>query len=152
MKQLLQRPHARLLLLFLCSLFLLNAGRASAQRSERIHTIKVGYLTDRLKLSTDQASSFWPVYDAYEAELRNTRKTFRRSQRDAQAPANDAEARRVIDDNLEYQEAVLGINKRYRDRFLKVITPTQLATLYEAERDFRKMLLQQLRERKDGGN
>lgn len=128
--------------------FMSGISAAAQDRGERIHAIKVGYLTDRLKLTPGQATTFWPVYDAYNAETRSTRKTFRQNLRESGAPANDAQARTMIDDNLEYQEAILAINKKYRDRFLKVITATQLATLYEAERDFRKLLLQQLKDRK----
>lgn len=115
---------------------------------ERIHAIKMGYLTDRLHLTPAQAASFWPVYDEYEEELKNARQAFRRSYKGGGAADNDAEANRFIDDNLDLQEQMLAINRKYKDRMLKVISPQQLATLYEAERDFKKLLLQQLRERR----
>jgi hypothetical protein len=148
MKQFFLRNSAPILTFLLTCLLMTGAGTAFAQRNERIHAIKVGYLTDRLKLSAEQAATFWPVYDAYEAEARATRRQFRQSQQQQGQPANDEQATRQIDDNLDYQEAILAINKRYRDRFLKVISPTQLATLYDAERDFRKLLLQQLKDRR----
>lgn len=148
MKQLFLRIRANLKFLAL-TLLVMSAGTAFAQRGERIHAIKVGYLTERLKLSPEQAASFWPVYDAYEAEVKKTRVSFRMNQRQG-APANETEATKQIDDNLQYQEALLAINKRYRDRFLKVISATQLATLYDAERDFRRILVQQLRARRRG--
>jgi hypothetical protein len=113
---------------------------------ERVRAIKMGYLTDRLHLTPVQAASFWPVYDDYEGELRNARQSFRQKYREG-AGENDAAANRFIDDNLDFQEQVLTINKKYKNRMLKVISPQQLATLYEAERDFRKLLLQQLRRR-----
>lgn len=115
--------------------------------AERIHAIKVGYLTDRLKLTPEQAAAFWPVYDRYEAELRNARRTFREKYRRG-AAEDDAEANRYIEDQLDFQEQVLAINRKYKERMLQVISPQQLATLYEAERDFKKLLLQQLQERR----
>jgi hypothetical protein len=113
----------------------------------RVHAIKMGYLTDRLHLTPVQAASFWPVYDDYEGEMRDVRQTFRQKYRSG-ATDNDAAANRFIDDNLDFQEQMLAINRKYKDRMLKVISPQQLATLYEAERDFKKLLLQQLRERR----
>lgn len=115
---------------------------------ERIHAIKIGYLTDRLHLTPTQAAAFWPVYDDYEGEVRDARKAFREKYRNNQVD-NNSEANQFIDDNLDFQEQMLAINRKYKDRMLKVISPQQLATLYEAERDFKKLLLQQLRERRE---
>jgi Spy/CpxP family protein refolding chaperone len=117
-------------------------GRAG----ERIHAIKVGYLTDRLKLTPEQAAAFWPVYNRYESEVREAKRAFRQKYRGG--AADEAEANEYIDDQLDYQQQVLAINRRYKDRMLAIISPQQLAALYEAERDFRKLLLQQLRERR----
>ncbi len=134
-------------LLLLC----LSLCAQPGQRAERIHAIKIGYLTDRLHLTTTQAATFWPVYDEYEGELKGARKAFRQKYRNGAGTETDAEAGRFIEDNLDFQEDALAINRMYKDRMLKVISPQQLATLYEAERDFKKLLLQQLRERRGGG-
>jgi len=118
-----------------------------ARGGERIHAIKVGYLTDRLQLTPAQAAAFWPIYENYEADLRDARRVFREQYRRGTAEDN-AEANRVIEDHLDYQQQVLAINRKYKDRMLQVISPQQLATLYEAERDFKKLLLLQLRGRR----
>ena len=123
-------------------------GNRMGQAGERIHAIKVGYLTERLHLTPVQAATFWPVYDEREAEMRDARKAFREKYRDGNVD-NDEEANRFIDDNLDFQEQALSINRRYKDRMLKIISPQQLATLIEAERDFKKLLLQQLRQRRE---
>jgi hypothetical protein len=121
----------------------------TGRRAERIHAIKVAYLTDRLSLSSSQAATFWPVYDSYESEIRDARRSFMQKYRKGGASENDADSRQFIEDNLDFQEQALGINRKYKDQFLKIITPQQLATLYEAERDFKKLLLQQLRQRRE---
>lgn len=128
-----------------------HAQPGRGQRGERIHAIKVGYLTDRLHLTSEQSSAFWPVYNEYEAEIRSARQAFRQKYRNGAGTETDAEAGQFIEDNLNFQEQAIGINRKYKDRMLKVISPQQLATLYEAERDFKKLLLQQLRERRSGG-
>ena len=38
----------------------------------------------------------------------------------------------------------MAIKKKYKDEFLKVISPEQLADLYRAERGFKEMLLREL--------
>ena len=59
------------------------------------------------------------------------------------------EAMRSIDDDIEMQEKMLELRKKYKEEFLKVISPKQLATLVESEREFKKLLLQQLKERRE---
>lgn len=134
-----------ILMLLLASLGLHAQPRGRA--GERIHAIKIGYLTDRLKLTPQQAASFWPVYDRYEADIRDAKRSFRQKYRGG-AAADDAEANQYIEDQLDYQQQLLAINRKYKDQMLEIISPQQLAALYEAERDFRKLLLQQLRERR----
>ena len=117
-------------------------------RAERVQAIKIGYLTDKLQLTSSQATAFWPVYNEYQRDLRQARRAFRQKYRNADVQESNAEASRFIEDNLDFQEQAIAIKRKYKDRLLKVISAQQLATLYEAERDFKKLLLQQLREKR----
>ena len=53
-------------------------------------------------------------------------------------------ARQAVDDNLDYQQAIIDLKRKYNDRFLNIISPRQLADLYIAEREFRQILLKRL--------
>src|SRR5687768_4007221 len=44
---------------------------------ERVEAMKVGFLTQRLSLDTEEAKVFWPVYDKYQEELEALRKSRR---------------------------------------------------------------------------
>lgn len=140
------------LLLILLIIAGATAGFAQPQkdRFERIHAAKVSYITDRLNLSSDQAARFWPVYNQYEDAIRSLRKSYFDKYGQGQGKnLNDAESRKYIDDNLNFQEAQLNLKRKYKDEFLKVLTPQQLAQLYQAERDFKGLLLQQLKEKNE---
>jgi len=129
-----------------------NSGFAQPQkdRFERIHAAKVSYITDRLNLSSDQAARFWPVYNQYEDAIRSLRKSYFDKYGQGQGKnLSEAESRKYIDDNLNFQEAQLNLKRKYKDEFLKVLTPQQLAQLYQAERDFKGLLLQQLKEKNE---
>ncbi|XZF16023.1 hypothetical protein ACTHGU_07785 [Chitinophagaceae bacterium MMS25-I14] len=124
------------------------------KRFERIHAAKIGYITDRLHLSSDQATKFWPMYNQYEEEQKSLRKNFfEKYKRDKNAaPRSEAVSRQYIDDNLDYQEALLKLKRRYKDDFLRIISPQQLAELYQAEREFKEMLLDKLQDGPHGGD
>jgi len=121
---------------------------AQGRGGERIHAIKVGFITDRLNLSSEQATRFWPVYNQYENDKTAARRAFRQEYQQAKTTGKLNDPEQFIDDNLDYQQQLLDLNKSYKSAFLKVISAQQLARLYEAERDFKKMLLQQLRNRR----
>lgn len=140
-------------LVYIITIILATCSYSFAQpreRMERIHAIKVGFITDKVHLTSDQAAKFWPVYNRYEDEMRGLRKRFFDKYPKEQGSADEEKSRQFIEDNLEYQEAKLNISKKYKAEFLKVISAQQLAGLYEAERDFKRMLIQQLKERRGG--
>jgi hypothetical protein len=124
-----------------------------AHAGERIHAIKVAYVTDRLHFTSDQSSRFWPVYNRYEQDVRSARKQFvEKYAKTSPGQADDATSRQFIDDNLDYQQEVLNIRRKYNDEFLKVLSPQQVMQLYKTEREFNQLLIQQLKEKQNNRN
>ncbi len=123
------------------------------QPMERIHAAKMAYITDRLHLSEDQAGNFVPLYNEYDNEIRTTRRNFFSKYGGVNpADADDATALQAVDDNLDYQQEVIEIKRKYNERFLKIISPQQLADLNKSEREFKQLLLQRLKQQHNGGN
>ncbi len=130
---------------YIVLILLLTTATAFAQprqKFERIHAIKVAYITDKVQLTSEQAAEFWPVYNRFEDELFSTRRKYIKNVDDIETAKDD----------LELQQEMLDIRKKYQREFLKIISEQQLNELYIAEREFKKMLLQQLKARRDGGD
>jgi hypothetical protein len=128
-------------------------AQPSHKEIERIRAIKAAFLTDRLDLSSSQAERFFPIYRSYENEQMGIRKDFFEKYRDADHNnklSDEAISKQYIEDNLDYQEDELAIKRKYKDEFLKVISAQQLADLYKAERDFKRMLLNRMKEKHPG--
>jgi hypothetical protein len=121
----------------------------AGERAQRVQSIKVGYITQKLHLTEDQAKNFWPIYNSYEDELRIARKAFMEKHPEARRADTTTKSTQFIEDHLALQQQVLDLRMKYKDRLLKVITADQLADLYEAERDFRALLVEQLRKQKE---
>jgi hypothetical protein len=96
---------------------------------ERIQALKVAFITQKLHLTTAEAEKFWPVYNQYDNEIMQVR-------------ANNRDG-----DVIEKEQKVLDIRKKYRSSFEKILGPQRLNDLYNAESDFRKILIQRLKER-----
>ena len=61
----------KLLLIFILSISIVgfsqehNKERKFKQSREKIEAAKIGYLTNKLDLTSEQAQKFWPVYNEY---------------------------------------------------------------------------------------
>ncbi len=122
------------------------------QPMERIHAAKMAYITDRLRLSEEQAGNFVPLYNEYDNEIRATRHNYFSKYGGVNpAESDDATALQAIDDNLDYQADVIDIKRKYNERFLKIITPQQLADLNRSEREFKQILVQRLKQHQNNG-
>ncbi|MCO5286256.1 MAG: hypothetical protein M9898_07585 [Chitinophagaceae bacterium] len=84
-------------------------------------------MTERLQLTSSEAQQFWPVYQSYQNEVKGLR------------------ADRKDGDILENEEKLLAIKKKYRPSFEKVIGADKTSRLYQAEKDFRTVLIKRLR-------
>ena len=138
----------RSLLLLLLAVLISATTFAQSRKGERIHALKVSFITNKMELSSDQAERFWPVYNKYEQDVRTTRKQYLTQGKARNRKMTDAEARQYVENNLDFQEAVIDLKRRYKEQFLKVISAQQLANLYTAEREFKQMLIQKLRDKK----
>src|SRR5579872_6499563 len=122
-------------------IILITVSTSFAQQrrpNERIHAAKIAYITDRLHLTAEQSGNFIPLYNEFEHEIWETRQAFFKKYGGPDpGNADDATYRQYIDDNLDYQQQVIEIKRKYNDRFLKILSAPQLADLPKAEREFR---------------
>lgn len=140
-------------LMLLCILFSTAsawAQRPSGEEMQKIQDAKIAIITNRLNLSPEQATGFWPVYNEYS----HKRKDIHRAQRKI---INDKKAEGKTDDQVlnnlkevqDLKQKELDLEKEYQNRFLKVISASQVIELYKAERTFNDMLIQRLKQRKE---
>ena len=100
-------------------------------RSEKIQSLKIAFITQKLELTADEAQKFWPVYNRYETEIRQAYK-------DSKAGDGDA---------IDNEEKVLNVKKKYRIEFIKVIGPPKTNILFNSEREFRGVLMRHLKDK-----
>lgn len=119
---------------------------------EQMRTEKIGFLTERLALTPEEAQVFWPVYNAYEKEMmeagkavRDARKALRpaKEQKD-QAEPSEKEVKARIDDYLKALKAEAEIKAKYNGQFMKVLPAVKVAKLYMVEEHFQNKMLREM--------
>ena len=120
------------------------------ERADRVQAAKVAYITTKLNLNTQQAQQFWPIFNEFEAGRKKIRKQLKQLRIDnALGTKTDAEITTSIKKMFTLRQEELDLEKSYSDKFLKVISPTQLADFYRSEKEFTQLLIQRLGGRDD---
>ena len=144
----LQYSFFLLLLVSFFSINSVNAQQRSEEEMKRIQDAKVAIITNRLNLTPEQSTGFWPVYNEYSQKRRDIHRAQRKIINDKKAEGKTDE--QVLNNLTEVQDLKqkeLDLEKEYQNRFLKVISANQVIELYKAERTFNDMLIQRLKQR-----
>ena len=92
-----------------------------------LESYKIGWLTRRLALTPDEAQKFWPIYEQYSKEVRQAYQVFR----------NDK-------NEIQLEESLLNIKKKYSVEFLKAIKPGKINDFFLAEKEFNEMVRREM--------
>lgn len=121
------------LLLLLTSFLLINFTYAQPnQRDEKIEALRVAFISRQLQLSSEEAKGFWPVHDAYQKDIQKLM----------------IEHRNKKGDEIELEEKLLEVRKRYKPEFLKSISEEKFNKFLRVERDFREIIRKELEKRR----
>lgn len=124
----------------------LQAQHPRAQKEERIRAVKVAFITDALQMTSEEAQQFWPIYNEFEAKKKELRKSSRLEKR--ATDLTEQEAEQLIASHFENQEKQLQLERNYFERFKQVLSARQLVKLHLAERNFKRKLVERVRERR----
>ena len=123
---------------------------AMAQKGERLEAMKIGFITERLNLSSDEAKIFWPVYNKFTEDLKKLRQSTKGkiAEEMSEMPAmTDAEAEKVLNDMVSFKINEAELLKKYATEFKKVLPVKKVVLLFKAENDFKRELLKKLSQR-----
>jgi len=132
------------ILLFAISFFSFLSMNAQ-DGNDKIESMKIGFLTKRLQLTTEEAQKFWPVYNQYDAEKKQVRQSTIGAIKDMKDDGDftNAEAEQAITKYIEFKAKDLDLTKKYVIEFRKILPATKIAKLVTAEEHFKKMLMKQ---------
>ncbi|HEY5690093.1 MAG TPA: hypothetical protein VIS49_01435 [Cyclobacteriaceae bacterium] len=117
---------------------------------ERIEAARIGLISERLGLTPEQAERFWPVYREFTRKRGELIGEFRNAQRETGPDNKDPEKQRaLVELGLKIKQRQLDLEKDYSRRMMDVISAQQILNLRNAEKEFQRMILNQLQQRRD---
>lgn len=112
-----------------------SQGQQKEPTAGVLETMKIGFITNRLNLTPEEAQKFWPIYKLYTNEVRQAYMIYR----------NDR-------NELGLEESLLNIRKKYSVEFLKAIPPPKINDFFRAEKDFNIFVTNERRRRQEQQN
>jgi len=124
-------------------------ARNQPDRRQKIETYKIGFITEKLNLTPQEAQKFWPVYNEYQAKKQDIQKSMAGKYKDYRfsKEATEKQATELIDSSLNEMQANLNLTRDYYEKLKAILPPQKIVLLFNAERQFRRELLQRLADR-----
>lgn len=124
-------------------------GRQHNDQHKNVEAQRIAFITQQLSLTPDEAKVFWPVYNEYDAKRHELKKSFKESgdfHKTDYEKLTEKEANQILDNQIIEAQKFLDLRKEYHAKFRSVLPAVKVVKLYDAERDFQKMLMDKLRQ------
>jgi Skp family chaperone for outer membrane proteins len=118
---------------------------------EKFKSQKIAFITEKLNLTPKEAQEFWPVYNQFEKErmdLQMTRRELEEKTRNENVRMSDQEIIKTTRSIAETFKKEAELTGNYNERFLKILPPQKVLSLYRAENQFRAHMFEQYRKRR----
>ena len=135
-------------------LYTASALSCFAQEEEgesSVNPKKVAFLTTRLKLTSEQAKAFWPVYEGFDKERKTVRQAIQQLRNNYSAVSSDEDVKNGLQEMATLRQKSVDVEKKYVDKFFKVIQPKQTVELYRAEIDWQDALIGAIQNQTNNG-
>lgn len=116
-------------------------------REQRMEAFKIGFITEKLELSTEEAQRFWPVYNEFQAKLKDLKRSGEEMANMDLETLTEEDAEKKLTKYLELEDQRHELQKEYMNKLSTVITKKKQVKLIMIEKKYRKELVSKLRKR-----
>ncbi|SEJ04520.1 hypothetical protein SAMN05192553_102106 [Cyclobacterium xiamenense] len=119
-------------------------------QNDKIESARIAYITQQLNLSPEKAEKFWPIYNEFSRERRALQQEYIQVRKQYQeGELTESESEKLLELGMKLRERELQLERKYSERIASVISNRQLIALRKVENDFKRMLLERLKERRN---
>jgi hypothetical protein len=142
-----------LLIAFISLNVIAQDGPIIRKKKEQIKALKVAFITNELALTSDEATKFWPLFNAFEEKQQEIKKQklkgyLKRVDDGSFDNLSEKEATTILAQMESTEDELYQLKKKFISNLKGVISPIKILKLKKAEESFNRKLLQQYRDRK----
>lgn len=127
-----------------------SSAQRKSDRGQEIEAYKIGFLTQKLDLSAQEAKVFWPIYNNWQKEQAEFRKermqkmiSFKKI--DEIEELSDAEIQNLITNDFDFKQRELNLDKKYYNKLKSSLPIKTVGKFYRAQEAFKRELLSRYR-------
>ena len=142
-----------LLIAFVSLNVIAQDGPIIRKKKEQIKALKVAFITNELKLTSDEATKFWPLFNAFEEKqqeikMQKLKGYLKRVDDGSFDNLSEKEATTMLAQMESTEDELYQLKKKFISNLKGIISPIKILKLKKAEENFNRKLLQQYRDRK----
>ncbi len=121
---------------------------------EKIKSLKVAFITEKLDLSSTEAQAFWPIYNEYQENreaLRRKERTQIRAKIKSADELSEKEAADLLEKYISFEDEEEALDKAFLKKVSGVISSKKTLLLLRSEEEFKRQLIKQYRQKRGGG-
>ncbi len=122
---------------------------------DKIKSLKVAFITERLNLTSKEAQAFWPIYNEHEKvmeDLRVAERTQIRAKLRNLDGVSEAEADKLLEKHLDLEAEKHEEQEKLIRKVKGLLSPKKTFALLKAEEDFKRELIKRYRQNREVGN
>ena len=138
-------------LITLSLLFLLTFSVFSQhkERDERIKTLKIAFITERLAFTESEAQKFWPIYNAFEDENNKLRRqSYNKRKVENMESLSELEAKTMLNEMVSIEEQRHQLRQKFMKDLLTAIPAKKVILLKASEDEFNKRMFEEFKKRR----
>ena len=134
---------------FLLFLLTINVGfsQKDVVLKERIKSLKIAFISQKLTLTSVEAEKFWPIYNKYDEKIMDLKEAQMKLKFQKRNLSGE-EALKKIEEAEEKEAEVMTLKKKMRSELIPVISAEKVLKLEQLEQEFHKKLLEKLQQRR----
>ena len=116
-----------------------------------LNTLKIGFLTKQLELTSTEAQAFWPIYNEFDSKMFALRQ--QRFQKNRNLDINnltDQEALELIQHMRTAEEKKYKYESQLIDDLIQILPPKKIIILKKSEMEFSRKVLEQYKQKRKG--
>jgi len=130
-------------------------GTIIRKKKEQIKALKIAFITNELALTSDEATKFWPLFNAFEDKQQEIKKQklkgyLNRVDDDSFDNLSEKDATTMLAQMESTEDELYQLKKKFISNLKGIFSPIKILKLKKAEDNFNRKLLQQYRNSKLG--
>ncbi len=136
---------------FVLSLIFAFSFAQENPKMERIKTLRIAFISNKLALTAEEAQKFWPIFNEFETkqtEIRKQRKQLNQKLKlNSENAVADKDYNQILADSENLDAEIQNNRRRFVKNLQGVIPTKKILILRQAEEEFKKKMLNQIRKR-----